>query len=188
MKSGKVRAARPLFSDAREAFFRGDFEDCLRICDGLESVVEVDLLRARAFITMNRADRALDTVRRLRIPVAPTDESLTARMLEGAALLKLGQLDDGLALLSATRADARRAHPTIRAELDLHLGIGHYREAQYPQALRLLRSVPDDADIVRLGATLALPLTFAQRALCAAAIFARDFAESFRRRLGLLPL
>jgi hypothetical protein len=31
-------------------------------------------------------------------------------------------------------------------------------------------------------------LTFAQRALCGLAIFARDFAESFRRRLGLLPL
>jgi hypothetical protein len=32
-------------------------------------------------------------------------------------------------------------------------------------------------------------LTFAHRALCAAAIFARDFAESFRRLgLGVLPL
>jgi hypothetical protein len=47
----------------------------------------------------------------------------------------------------------------------------------------------DDADIVRFGvATLALPLTLAQRRLCAAAIFALPAALIFRRlRLGLPP-
>ena len=149
------KAERPTFSAARDALFRGDFEDCLAFCDALpERNVETDLLRARAFIALNRADRALDAVRRLRVRVEPTDESLTARMLEGAALLKFGQLDEGLAVLHAAHADARRAHPTIRAEIAVHVGIGHYREAQYPQALHHLRSVPDTADIVHARAIL----------------------------------
>ncbi len=155
MRSAQPRADRPTFSAAREALFRGAFEDCLAVCDALpERSVETDLLRARAFISLNRADRALDAIRRLHVRVEPTDESLTARMLEGAALLKLGQLDDGLTILHAAHADARRAHPTVRAEIALHLGIGHYREAQYPQALRHLRSVPETADIVRARAIL----------------------------------
>ena len=155
MKSARRKAERPTLSGARDALFRGAFEDCLAICDALpDDDVETGLLRARAYISLNRADRALDAVRRLRLRAEPTDESLTARMLEGAALLKLGQLDDGLAVLHAAHADARRAHPTIRAEISVHLGIGHYREAQYPQALHHLRSVPDDADIVHARAML----------------------------------
>lgn len=43
-----------------------------------------------------------------------------------------------------------------------------------------------DADIVRLRiGTTFWPLTFAQRALCAAAILARDFADIRRLRVGL---
>ena len=155
MKSAQRKAERPTLSGAREALFRGAFEDCLAICDALpNNDVETDLLRARAYISLNRADRALDAVRRLRLRAEPTDESLTARMLEGAALLKLGQLDDGLAVLHAAHADARRAHPTIRAEISIHIGIGHYREGQFPQALHHLRSVPENADIVHARAIL----------------------------------
>jgi hypothetical protein len=46
-----------------------------------------------------------------------------------------------------------------------------------------------DADIVRLAGLgpLGFSLTFAQRALCAAAIFARAFADIVRRRFGFAP-
>ena len=91
MKSAQRKADRPTYSGARDALFRGAFEDCLAICDALPgSDVETDLLRARAYISLNRADRALDAVQRLSLRAESTDESLTARMLEGAALLKLG--------------------------------------------------------------------------------------------------
>ena len=183
MRAAQSKVERPTYSAAREALFRGAFEDCLTLCDALpEHSVESDLLRARAYISLNRADRALDIVRRLRLRVEPTDESLTTRMLEGAALLKLGRLDDGLAILHATHADARKAHPTIRAEIAVHIGIGHYREAQYPPALHHFRSVPEDADIVHARAILFEGWVMFDTGDVAAA--AERFRAALRRRLS----
>jgi DNA-binding NarL/FixJ family response regulator len=155
MKSNRRTAARPLFSTARAAFFQGDFEDCLRICESsTEKGVEIELLHCRALIALNLADRALERLRRLHVRVGATDESVTARMLEGAALVKLGRLTEGISMLTDVQADTRGVHDTIRAELAVNLGIAHYREMKFPEALCLLRSVPDDADIVRARATL----------------------------------
>src|ERR1700694_5048886 len=104
-------------SAVRDAYLRGDFERCLDLCDAFHrhernETVEIELLRARALIPLNRADRALDVLRRLRIVDRSGDESLVARMLTGAAYLSLGQTDRALEALRSAHASAERAHPT----------------------------------------------------------------------------
>jgi DNA-binding CsgD family transcriptional regulator len=128
------------------------------MCEGLVSrnpeSVEIELLRARALLSLGRADRALDVIRRLQISEGTSDEYLTARMLEGAALVRLSQIDQGIAVLAAAYRASLRAHPTVRAELAVNLGLARYRKQDYAEALRLLGTVPDEADIVRVRATV----------------------------------
>ena len=51
MKSAQRKAERPTLSGARDAPFRGAFEECLAICDALPGGnVETELLRSRASI------------------------------------------------------------------------------------------------------------------------------------------
>jgi DNA-binding CsgD family transcriptional regulator len=151
---GQVRAT---ISRAREAFLRGEFELTLELCGALQprdeaEEIEIDLLRARALIPLGRSERALDIVRRLRLAPHARDLDLTARMLEGAALVKLSQLDHGIAILSDAYRASARAHPTVRAELAVNLGIAYYRKREYEKADRQLRTVPHEADIVHARA------------------------------------
>jgi DNA-binding CsgD family transcriptional regulator len=159
MGTGTSAQERATFSNARALLLDGCFEATLRMCGELVArnraeTIEVELLRARALIPLGRADRALDVIRRLQIVEEVSDENLTARMLQGAALVRLSQLDQGLAILSAAYRASFRAHPTVRAELVVNLGIAHYRKRNYGEALRLLESVPDDSDIIRVRATV----------------------------------
>ncbi len=148
---------RATFSSTRDALFRGEFETTLRLCDTLQprgeaEAIEVDLLRARAFMALGRADRALDAVRRLHLADRGKDLDLTGRMIEGAALVRLSRIDEGLTILAQAHRASSRAHPSVRAELTVNLGIAHYRKGQYAQARRVLHTVADDADIIRARA------------------------------------
>jgi DNA-binding CsgD family transcriptional regulator/tetratricopeptide (TPR) repeat protein len=146
-------APRVTLPSLREAYFRGDFESCLALCDEFaartaEDVVESTLLRARSLLALNRQDQALELVRGLRLTDRPLDEYLTAQMLIGAAYVALGQTKTGLETLSRAHSAASAAHPTVRAELAVHLAICNSRLKRYDEAERLLAQVPDDADIV----------------------------------------
>ena len=135
------------------AWFAGSFERCLELCDAVRhrdpaTRTNIALLRARALLRLDRADDALQTLRDATAIPAGTDESLTTRMLTGAARVKRGDVDAGLAILLSATADARAAHPTIRSELALNVGLGHYSRRDYAAAERALRSVAGDSDIV----------------------------------------
>lgn len=150
---------RTTVSTIRDAYLRGDFEHCVTLCEtysGRDEHEEIDvqLLKARALLPLNRADSALDILRRLKALNGANDERLIAKMLTGVAYVKLGQNGRGLELLKVTFAEAASAHPTVRADIAANLGIAHYSKREYAEALEALSSVPEEADIVHARALL----------------------------------
>ena len=153
MPSDNRARSRVTLSGARDAYFRGEFELVLGMVDALPrrdavDVVEVELLRARALLPLDRADEALRALRGLRLVERPSDEYLTAQMLMGAAYVRLGQTQRGVEILADAHASASSAHRTVRAEIALNLGIAQFRHRDYDGARRNLEAVPRDADIV----------------------------------------
>jgi DNA-binding CsgD family transcriptional regulator len=144
---------RVTLSVVREAYFRGDFERCIDLCDAFRArddadIVEVTLLRARSLLPLNRPETALETLRALRLSEGPSDEYLTAQMLIGTAYVALGQHDHGLKILKAAHLIADGAHRTVQAEVLVNLAVAHYRKKQLGEAQSLLDAVPPDADII----------------------------------------
>jgi len=145
--------ARVTLSGVRDAYFRGDFERVLAMADALPArdavdIVESVLLRARALLALNRAEEALGALRSLRLAERPRDEYLTAQMLTAVAFSKLEQGARAVEMLREAHASASSAHPTVRAEIALHLGIAHYLRSEHGDAVRTLAEVPPEADIV----------------------------------------
>jgi DNA-binding CsgD family transcriptional regulator/tetratricopeptide (TPR) repeat protein len=153
-----LRCNHAAFDAARNALFGGHFEDVLLLCDALDATVrhdiDADLLRARAYIALGQGEHALALLRRAREPQLSFDQMLTVEMLEGAALTRLSRLDAALRVLSNAHEKATSAHPTVRAEISVHLGAALYRRGKYDHALRLLERVPAKADILRARATV----------------------------------
>ena len=143
---------------ARQALFAGQFEHVLTLCDALAEgeshTVEADLLRCRAYIALGQAERALAIVRELHAPYRDVDTSLTVRMLEGAALARLSRVDAAIDVLSSAHEEAQHAHPTVRAEIAVHLGAALYRRGRYDRAMALLEAIPSSTDILRARATV----------------------------------
>jgi DNA-binding CsgD family transcriptional regulator len=157
MPSDNRARPRVTLSGARDAYFRGEYEHVLGMVDALPQrdavdIVEVELLRARALLPLDRADEALRSLRGLRLVDRPPDEYLTAQMLMGASYMRLGQTKRAIEMLVEAHASAASAHPTVRAEIALNLGIAHFKNAEYDDALRYLEAVPHDADIVNAQA------------------------------------
>jgi DNA-binding CsgD family transcriptional regulator len=139
------------------AWFAGEFESCLELCDGIrsrgiESRTHVALLRARASLRLDRPDDALRALQVVASAPAGTDEAITAAMLTGVAHVRRGDPDHGLALLLSAQAAAARAHPTIRSEIALNIGLAHYGRRDFDAADQALNSVAADADLVHARA------------------------------------
>jgi DNA-binding CsgD family transcriptional regulator len=141
----------------RQAFFDGDFERALVLCDEIASEdgatrIEIALLRARILIRLDRADRAVELLKSQDFSCLATDQRTTAAMLLAAAYVRLGRVRQGAVLLSELMDRPGDLHPTIRAELALNLGIAWYRLGDYEEAVRLLAEVPASADIIHARA------------------------------------
>jgi DNA-binding CsgD family transcriptional regulator len=153
----KRSSDRLTVSDARHAFFHGEFERCIAVCDTIRPAndatrVEVALLRARALLRLDRPDKAIDAIRGSSFVKLSGDELVTSQMLLGSAYVKLGQPQRGASILDEAIHHARRVHPTISAELTLNLGIAWYVMGEPVKAQELLTSVAQDADIVHVRA------------------------------------
>jgi tetratricopeptide (TPR) repeat protein len=139
------------------SWFAGDFERCLALCDrvranDVDMVSQLALLRARALLRLNRAQEALAVVSAAFIAHGTLDASLTARMLLGQAYIRLGEHDRGLAMLADAYAGAADAHPTVRSEIALNVGLGYYALRKLDEAQAALELVHDGADIVHARA------------------------------------
>jgi DNA-binding CsgD family transcriptional regulator len=148
---------RATFSEAMRAWFAGDFEGCLALCDrvrpnDVDMVSQLALLRARALLRTGRPDDAIAVVRNAFIAHGTLDASLTARMLLGTAYVRGGDNRHGLELLEAAYRGSDGAHPTIRSEIALNIGLAHYGLRSLDDADRALDLVSPNADIVHARA------------------------------------
>ncbi len=106
------------------------------------------LLTARAMLRLKRPGDALDVLSDAAKLPCKSDEALTLRMLTGAAHVRQGDVEKGLAVLAAAQADARGAHRTVQAEIALNVALAHYARGHFDEAERTLVAVESDADIV----------------------------------------
>jgi DNA-binding CsgD family transcriptional regulator/tetratricopeptide (TPR) repeat protein len=144
---GHVLPATPLpvnaassVASAREAYFRGDFPQAVAALEG--QTFDEPRLRTEGLFILSRAllrlQRSAEVVELLG-PVLSTfsaiDEICTARMLYGTAIVLSRDVDQGLAILSATAkfADSKRADRAIRAELAYFQGVAHWTKHEYLQ-------------------------------------------------------
>lgn len=148
---------RATFSDAMRAWFTGDFEGCLALCDrvrphDIDMVSQLALLRARALLRIDRPDDAVKVVSDVFVAHGTLDASLTARMLLGTGYVRRGDYERGLAILEEAYGASPDAHPTIRSEIALSIALGYYRLRRLDDAERALDLVSANADIVHARA------------------------------------
>jgi DNA-binding NarL/FixJ family response regulator len=148
---------RATLAQARQAYFDGEFERCLVLCDAVRSNhdatrFEVAMLRARVHVRLDRGDRALEALRIVAFTALSVDEFIAATMLTGAAYVRLGQKQRGESILAGVMEKAADANPTVRAELALQLGIAKFRLGEFEEADRLCAGVPSDADVIYANA------------------------------------
>ena len=144
---------RVSIQDARNAWFSGAFERCVELCDAARprdsaSRLELALLNARALLRLDRPDEALTVLRDAGAIPCDAEQSITLRMLTGAAHVRRGDLDRGLGLLLAVQIDGAIAHRTIRSEIALNVALAHYGRRDLDAAERALQLVEPEADIV----------------------------------------
>jgi DNA-binding CsgD family transcriptional regulator len=139
------------------AWFAGDFDGCLAFCDrvrptDVDMVSQLALLRARALLRLGRPDDAIAVVRSVFIAHGTLDASLTARMLLGTAYVRRGDDRTGLEMLEHAYANAVGAHPTVRSEIALNIGLAYYGLRELDGADGALDLVSPNADIVHARA------------------------------------
>jgi len=135
------------------AWFDGQFERCLEICSAVRArdvaaVSELALLRARALLRLSRPAEAHRILNDVFVAHGTLDSSVSAQMLLGAAEVRLGDVDAGLARLEAAQIAAVCAHPTIRSEIALNRALAHYARRDYAAATEALSRVSKDSDII----------------------------------------
>ena len=157
-------AAKPLpsgkrasVSEAKLAYFEGDFDRCLELCATMRirtisTASEVALLTARAYLRTGRAREAeAAIVDSFNIHIT-VDASLTAQMLMGAARIRQADADGGIALLEAAAARSADAHFAIRSEIALSLALGYWAKRDIDTAELHLARVDRRSDIIHARA------------------------------------
>src|SRR5947209_18260174 len=150
--------ARTALRDAREAWFAGDWERAIALLGGAElheraERAEAAFLLARAALRAGQPARALIALDDAADLATDSDERVTAAMLRGTALVRLGRADEGLPLLERAAQDGASAHHAVRAEAGYDLALAYYGEARLDAAETALDAPADpEADIIHARA------------------------------------
>ena len=156
----KVRrsTARTALRDARDAWFAGDWERAIALLGGAElqergERVEAAFLLARAALRAGQPARALIALDAAAELADGTDERVTAEMLRGTTLVRLGRAGEGLPLLERAAAAGANAHHAVRAETGYDLALAYYAANRLDDAEMTLDAYADpDADIIHARA------------------------------------
>ncbi|HWT05869.1 MAG TPA: tetratricopeptide repeat protein, partial [Xanthomonadales bacterium] len=150
--------ARTALRDARAAWFAGDWERAIALLGGAElqeraERVEAAFLLARAALRAGQPARALIALDDAAELVDGADERVTAAMLRGTTLVRLGRADEGLPLLERAAADGASAHHAVRAEAGYDLALAYYGANRLDDAETTLDAHADPgADIIHARA------------------------------------
>lgn len=143
------------FADARRAYYEGDPEETLVLCDavvaaGARERSQLAIIRVRALMKLYHYEAALACVERHGTDFIG-DDVLIARLLRGTALVRRGAADRGLAELLALRADAASAPDAVRDEIALGIALTRYVRREFDLVEEALRDVraSDRLDYVR---------------------------------------
>jgi DNA-binding CsgD family transcriptional regulator len=163
MGARAVLPSRVALDEARSAWSRGDFKGCLARLDEIGvlsprsgSWVEATLLRARSLYRLRRYPETIALLEPVLSGFADGDETSTAHMLLGSSIARSGDVARGLAILDATaaRADERRVHRAVQAEIAHARALAHWARREFDQTERLARTAEAaGADIISVRAT-----------------------------------
>jgi tetratricopeptide (TPR) repeat protein len=159
MKTAKMPAAelsaRP--SDAKLAYFEGDFSRCLELCSKIvirttTAASEVGLLRARALLRTGRPREAEEAILESLQTHTTIDASLTAEMLIGSARIRQGDADGGIEILKSAARHSAGSHFAIRSEIALCTALGYWSKRDIDAADSYLALVDIRSDIIHARA------------------------------------
>ena len=150
--------ARTALRDARDAWLAGDWERAIALLGGAEledraERIEAAFLLARAALRAGQPARALVALDDAAdLPEIP-DERVTAAMLRGTTLVRLGRLEEGLPLLERAAVDGASAHHAVRAEAGYDLALAYFTANRLDDAVTALDTYADPgADIIHARA------------------------------------
>ena len=150
--------ARTALRDARDAWFAGDWERAIALLGSAElheraERVEAAFLLARAALRAGQPARALIALDDAAELADGADERVTAAMLRGTTLVRLGRADEGLPLLERAPADGANAHHAVRAEAGYELALAYYAANRLDEAEAALDAHADpEAGIIHARA------------------------------------
>ena len=148
---------RACVSEAKLAYFEGDFDRCLEICaqirvSSLATASEVALLSARAYLRTGRAGEAETVLLESFETHATLDATLTAQMLLGTARIRGGDPDAGIALLDEAAQRSADAHFASRSEIAFSTALGYWAKRDIDTAEIFLARVDRRSDIIHARA------------------------------------
>ncbi|MBV8298065.1 MAG: hypothetical protein JO083_00700 [Candidatus Eremiobacteraeota bacterium] len=148
--AGRRAGARTVLRDAREAASAGDWERVVALLEGAEleergERVEAAFWLARAALRGGSPARALVALDDVADLPEGTEERVTAAALRGTALVRLGQSDDGVALLERAVGDAALVDGPARAEAGYDLALAYFGLGRLDDAESTLDAHTDPA-------------------------------------------
>jgi ATP/maltotriose-dependent transcriptional regulator MalT len=144
-------------SDAKLAYFEGDFERCLEICTSVTVrtvaiASELALLTARAYLRTGRPHEARVAILQSLETHSTLDASLTAQMLLASAHIRGGDPDTGIAILTDTTTLSPNAHVAVRSEIAFTFALAHWAKRDIDRAESYLAQVDPGSDIIHARA------------------------------------
>jgi DNA-binding CsgD family transcriptional regulator len=148
---------RASVSDAKLAYFEGDFERCLEICSDMHvrsvaTASEVALLTARAYLRTGRPHEAQRAIVDTLETHTTVDASLTAQMLVASARIRQDDADTGIAILVDAAARSEGAHFAVRSEIAFNTAVGYWAKRDLDTAESYLTLVDPHSDIIHARA------------------------------------
>lgn len=139
---------------AEGAWFDGEVEQCLMLCDHVAGALTISdaerlaVLRARALLRLQRAPEALALLTERFGATGERGHNAAAMMLIGTAHVRRGETQSGLAVLDQASRYADIADAALRSEIALGIALAQFNAGDLVGAEAALDRVHPSADVV----------------------------------------